>query len=464
MWGRKAKQIAELTDEVAVANASTLQLRDMLRGTMGTSHNGKRDTYDIYGYPERYYFDLGYRAIRREGMANRIAAGVPTSCWRNGFNIVDNLDDANPLLEDEVAALDMKQLFSRFERADVLNRIGRFSALLVGVPDGLELREPVGKVRGKGFESIYFRPFAYDGIQVSKYDTDETSERYGLPELYQLQIIGRGDTEKTQQPATVIAHHSRVIHMAESLLDSDIEGIPALEPVYNRILDLDKVLGGSAEAYFRNARTRVAYEIDKDFAPQLIADQSALDKFNEGVRKFTNEWQDHTVATGATVKAITTQHSSPEYTVKALLWEISGYTGIPMRILTGEGAGQLAGSEDRLTYNALVNDRQSHTCAQWVRSLFGILEVAGMVKLPDTYEIHWPLDPPLNAIDEAGIALTQSQTLKNLTEAASTAGGDGIELESALDHFGMSEIDVEEADDLDPAELGMVPPEPGNGE
>jgi len=70
----------------------------------------------------------------------------------------------------------------------------------------------------------------------------------------------------------------------------------------------------------------------------------------------------------------------------------------------------------------------------------------------------------LNAIDEAGIALTQSQTLKNLTEAASTAGGDGIELESALDHFGMSEIDVEEADDLDPAELGMVPPEPGNGE
>jgi hypothetical protein len=64
-----------------------------------------------------------------------------------------------------------------------------------------------------------------------------------------------------------------------------------------------------------------------------------------------------------------------------------------------------------------------------------------------------------------------------LTEAASTAGGDGIELESALDHFGMSEIEVEEADDLDPAELGMVPgeppepdmvpgepPEPGDGE
>ena len=441
--------INKLKEQVQLANATTLHLRDVILNGLGKSHNGERSTYEVYGYPERYYFRLGYDAIRREGIASRITTGVARSCWRNGFELVNNLDEKEPLLEGEIKELNRMGLFNTLERADVLNRIGAFSVLLVGIPDGQELDQPLGTVTGDGFKSIYFRPFAYDGVTVSSYNTDEMSPRFGMPEYYQLQVMGRGDTQKTTVLKSVIAHYSRVIHMAENLLDSSIEGVPALEPVYNRILDLDKVLGGSAEAYFRNARGKMAFEIDPAFSSDLMNNPAAKEQFDDAAKRFTNGWQDQIVAVGSKVNSVATAHQSPEHTIAGIMREISGYTGIPMRTLTGEGAGQLAGAEDRLAYNGLINDRQSHTCSAWVYSLLEMLEASGMMTLPEEFDLYWPLDEALNAIDEAAIANQRASTLKLLTEAASTAAGDGVNLESALENFGLQDIEVEEYEEPD---------------
>ena len=434
------------------ALAQTLLYRDMANMSGGESFDGKRNLYDVYGYPEKYIFNLGYNKIRREGVASRVVIGVANSCWRNGFQVMEGShsepEESKEILQEEISQLNKKQLFSVFERADILCRIGSFSVLFVGVPDGLPLTEPVGRVRGDALKSIYFRAYAYDGINVAKYDTDETSERFGMPELYQLQVMGRGDTDKTQNTQSIVVHYSRVVHLAESLLDSPIEGIPALEPIYNRIVDIDKATGGSSEAYFRNARGKIGFEIDPEFSTELIDNPDAKASFDTAAKAFTNDWQDQVVAVGAKLSSITTPHADPLNTVKVALWAISGNTGIPIRVLTGEGSGQLAGSEDRLTYNALVSDRQDHVCSVWANHLLEILAATGVITLPDNYYIAYPLTEPLTEIDEAELANKRADTLTKLTTASSSMGGDSINLESALTYFGLDDIKVDEMEEL----------------
>lgn len=438
--------------QLANANATTLHFRDIMANMLGVSHEGKRSLYDVYGYPKRYSFINGYDAISREGIANRVVQGVAASCWRNGFAIKEGTPDdetAEIVLADEINLLNKKLIFSMFERADILNRIGRFSVLFVGVPDGLDLDQPIGKVQGDALKSIYFRAYAYDGIEISEYNTDENNERFGMPELYQLSVESRGQNDKEVKTKALVVHYTRVVHLAENLLDSNIEGIPAIQPIYNRILDIDKATGGAAEAYFRNSRGKIAFEIDPEFSTQIIDNPEAKAAFDEAGKAFTNDWQDQITAVGANVKSIVTPHADPASTVKTALWAISGYTGIPIRVLTGEGGGQLAGSEDRLAYNGLVSDRQDHTCSQWVIDLLEILESAGMITLPEQYFIEYPLDEPLTEFDKAELANKRADTLTKLTAAASSMGGDSINLKSALAAFNLDDIDVDEADDLD---------------
>ncbi len=449
---RIKKQINQLRQAV---NQQTLHFRDLIAGYRSSERRG-RGLYEVYGYPERYSYRLGYDAVTRGGMAQRIATGIPKSCWRNGFWLTEpNPDGGEPekILTDELQMLRELDLFKRMERADVLNRIGNFSILLVGVPDGLPLSEPLGPVRGNGFNSLYFRPFSYDGTTVSQYDTDPTSLRYGMPQLYQLQVKSYGRDEKSSQPQPQIAHYSRIVHMVETQLDNDVEGIPVLSAIYNRLQDLDKVLGGSAEAYFRNARNKLAFEVAPEFSSDILNNETARQQFDEATKQFTDDWKDNITIAGAKVHSLDTPHDSPLDTARAILWEISGYTGEPIRVLIGEGSGQLAGSEDRLTRNAIVNDRQSQICDPWVRRVMSILDESGMIDLPDEYGIEWPMDDPLNAIDEAKVQNTQAQTLKTLTDAASTIGGDSIDLDSALDYFGLGEIDTDdelsETDEID---------------
>ena len=420
-------------------------VRDNFRQAMlGISHNGKRDINEIYGYPANLSGEDGFRLMydmaKREGIANKLTFGTARTCWRSGFEVFDGQDeDANEVLEDEISKLTKKLLINKLERADILNRIGQFSVLFVGIPDGRESCDPVGPVSGDGFKSIYFKPFAYDGIQINKLEDDPKNPRFGLPLLYQVQKMNRGDIEKDTELSAMIVHHSRIIHMNEGALDSDVEGMAYLEPIFNRITDINKAIGGSSEYYFRNAKGKIVFEVDKDFASSSL-DQTNKDKMDEGAKKFTNDGQDHIFAAGAKAYSINTPHASPVDTVKVALWEIAGYSGYPIRVLTGEGSGQLAGSEDQLALNAIISDRQETVCTNWVIALFEILAMASMVEWKDTYDVRFPKQEAVTEMQQVEINHKKADTLLKAANAKSQVGGDEIDFRSALDELGLKEI------------------------
>ena len=60
-------------------------------------------------------------------------------------------------------------------------------------------------------------------------------------------------------------HASRVLHVAEDCLDDDVYGIPRLKPVFDRLDDLLKVVGGSAEFFLRGASRLIGLEGRDDY-------------------------------------------------------------------------------------------------------------------------------------------------------------------------------------------------------
>lgn len=447
----------------------TASFANRIGNMLGISKNGERDIYDIYGYPKTLSgeqgFTLMFQYASRQGVANRVTYGIAHSCWRDGFTILeDSDDDDSERLQDELQLLKDAEFVQKLERSDILNRIGRFSLLYVGVPDGMEPSDPLGKASPNRLKDLYFQPFAYDSVEPVQFENDITNPRYGLPTLYQLsRSQRRGDDKDYSSIKSFTAHWSRCILMAENRLDSDIEGVSALEPVFNRILDLDKATGGASEAYFRNARRVTGYEVDKDFAAQLLSDPAAKEAFDEGVQKFTNGWQDHTIASGAKMHTLTAPHYSPLDTVKTALWEVSSATGIPIRVLTGEGAGVMAGAEDQIAYNNLIGDRQRIFCAAQVRAVLRLLDKAGMIKFDPLWSVAFPQQQASTEMQQAKIDAEKGTTLQKIMQAASTPAGQSLDVESALQSLNLEDIEVEDIDlgvEPEPVEPGALAQEP----
>lgn len=454
MFNRKRIKELEEQNELLRNQQTTLLQRDLSGNDLGISHGGKRDVYDIYGYPQKPQFRELYKYSRREGIANRVVFGMPKSCWRDGFYLCTENSEGEEtvILEDELQTLNRNAdgvdgMTRVLERGDALGRIGRFAAVYIGIPDGLDPREPVQTVMSQAaIDSVYFRPFAYDGIEVFQYDMNLMSRRYGLPELYQVRVVGRGDNDKDQATETMVVHYTRVIHIAECLYDSNIEGIPALEPVYNDCLNIDKTLGGSAEAYFRNARGKTAFEIDKDFAASLIENGEAKAQFDEAAKRFTNNWQDQIMMLGAKATTLNTPHASPMDTFKASLMRVQGQTGIPARILTGEGGGQYTGNQDKLAYDVLKDDRQNSFCAGMVQQALEKLAAANVIQLPDDYLIKWNKQDATTEQEAADIGVKRSQSINTLMMAKSSIAGDALDMRSALDACYLQDVAVDDVD------------------
>ena len=414
------KKISKLNQLVeGLTNSVSTLSRRFSRSLFGVSHDGLRDINTVYGYNIDPDFADFYNAFRFQDIAAAVIKKPARSCWRETPALKVGEDK---IFEDELIVLDKLRIFDMLERADILNRIGRFSVLFVGVPDGLDPKDPLGRSNERSLENLYFTPYAEDGITISKWENDPLSNRFGLPLQYTLQIMDRGDKRTTVQTLSRNVHWTRIVHLAEGALDSDVEGLSALSEVLNRLVDLNKTMGGSSEAYFRNARGKYAFKTDPEFKSTISPEDKAA--LIEEVNAFTNNWQDIIRLSGIDAKVLNTPHASPEWTVKVSMQAIAGATGIPIRILTGEGAGQLAGNEDKLSYNQLITDRQNQLCSGWLLRTLQILAEANMIKpVPANAVVDWPVTEALNEKEKSEIRQNNADALNKASAALSPLGG-----------------------------------------
>jgi hypothetical protein len=128
--------------------------------------------------------------------------------------------------------------------ADLASGIGRFAILLLGLADGQSLDTPLekGSLSSRGVDGslLYLNVFDEGNTAIKETEGDANSPRFTRPTVY---------TVKYEDGTTQDVHWTRVIHITEGFASSHYSyGTPRLQAVYNRMLDIEKIMAASGDA------------------------------------------------------------------------------------------------------------------------------------------------------------------------------------------------------------------------
>lgn len=392
------------------AAASALVERMHFADRAGLSFEGddgvfRRDLYAALGYKKTLTID-DYRArYERGGIAERIVEAYPRACWTGGADLVEDPDPGVETPFEEAA----RDLFERVDgwamllRATILAGLGRYGALLIGA-DG-EPSEELPRMSGPD-DVLYLRPLPEDRAKILKFVDDPTNPRHGLPETYQVTV---GETKGR------VVHWTRIVHLADGLLENEVYGKPRLRAVWNYLDDLTKCVGGGSEATWRRARPTTLFDLD----PEMELAPGEEEKLAAQIEEIVHGFKEFARTRGIKPHSLTQSVPGFGPNAESVLQLISGTTGIPKRILTGSERGEQASTQDRDNWNDRVSEYRLESGEPAARSLVNRLIEFGALPAPSEYTLVWPANDELSEGEKAEVV----GLLADANKAQSEAGG-----------------------------------------
>ncbi len=402
--------------ELAVNTVISRQRQRALGGASSVYFNEQRRIYDITGYPVSIDFKQYQDRYKRQDIARRIVNAKPDETWRKLPRILDGRtkDDARDDTEfchawekiSDFASLDRdllsdsRSFWHYFREADRMAALAGYSVLVLGVANGT-LDQPLNTAPGKGL--AYLSVYCGEDVKIDDADvvTDHSNKRFGLPEYYRIDFNdGRGHQR---------VHYSRIVHVSET---DDLFGTPELEDVYNRLVDIEKVLAASGEAAWRMAirkiiiSSRDGYRMAENTVP-------ATD-----IKELLHDLRDVVGLDGMDVTVIDGQIVDPTNLVSINLDIIAGTKGVPKRILLGSERGELASSQDETNwYNRIDERRQNFAEPVILRPFIYRLIHAKILPMPTSGSVYieWPSLYEMDDREQAEIAKIYSEVFGNLS-------------------------------------------------
>lgn len=422
----------------------TVSTRMKYAETLGQSYGGDRDLYQALGYKRELTYKDYYQKFKRGDIAKVIISKPANAVWGNppvlseeDREVVDT--DENSLKNQWLSVVKRYNLYPQLMRLDRLLGLGRFAVLLFGFDDTTNFSTPLSE---EDSDLLYVQPYGEDSVSILRSVVDVADPRYGMPLTYNLQIPNPNTNTKN---SSIQVHHSRVLHVLEDPLENPIYGTPRLEAMYNRLEDLQKLLGGSAEMFWRGARPGYVAKADPDAGfGKMDADamQDQFDEFEHNLRRWLT-------VQGVSIDSLAPQVHSPKDHIDAQIMMISIVTGIPKRILTGSERGELASTQDEKIWNALIKDRMlTFAEPQILRPLIDKLIDCGVLKTDkEDYILTWPKMSAMGEKEKAEVTKTRSQAIK---EYLSTPGADMLVPPEIWlrDEFGYNEDQIKQIKDI----------------
>jgi hypothetical protein len=403
------------------ASESDAVTRKLIARRAGLSFDRQRDYYGVLGYERTPLAEDYYVKYLRNDIARTIVDKPAKASWKERPHIIDDENeggDDEDVTDFERAVsrlFDEHRLLHYLERADKATGIGEYGLLLLGLRDGedVDLDE---KAEPDDYDSLldtedasenddlaYLATFTQASVTNINIERDPTKPRYGLPEKYQIQFES-GDTRTTKT-----VHHSRVIHIAENLLENEVFGRPRLEPVLNRLEDLEKVLGGSAEMFWRGADRKLQMNYTGDGKPR------DSDTLQTRAEELTHGLRNVLPTSNVDINEIGGEDVDPSGIVKQELKHIAGAVGIPLRMLTGSERGELASTQDRATFYEGIAQRREQFCEPKIlRPTLDKLIRYGILPKPEggTYTVEWTPLFELNELERAELMSQKAKAIK----------------------------------------------------
>lgn len=274
---------------------------------------------------------------------------------------------------------------------------------------------------------LFVRVFPQSLVHITQFETNPNSPRYQQPVMYSITFNdpkdsqgGIGFTTTTRR-----VHWTRVVHVADNPISNEWLGKPRMEPVLNRLMDLQKLYGGSAEMYWKGAFFGLSFETHPQLGGEVEIDKAAL---KDTMEEFFNGLQRGVATRGMTANVLAPAVVDPTPQIMVQVEAICIQLAIPKRIFMGSERGELASTQDDEAWNDRLRLRQkSHISPRVIAPVIDRLITLGILPIPEEYCIEWPDISSQTRAEKAGVAVQQ------VTALSQYIAGNGESLITPLD-------------------------------
>ena len=410
------------TDQALALNAfsamvaQTFSRLSLARDLQPMAYRGARDYNTVLGYPDTISIEQYWAMYRRGSIASTIVDLPAEDTWKRPPAVSENDHHDTTFVQAWNGLVKRRRVWSLLARADKLSGIGQYGAILIGVRDGKPMAEPLKPGSLSSFKDIlYYRPLSELRAEISTFDERIASRRFGKPETYRLRL--RDSQDGRDIGGSQLVHWSRVIHLADGKLDSEVFGTPRLRKIFNVAMDLIfKIVGCTAETFWLSARKGLIIRPQKDYDLD-VNDAAAMRAIQNEVEKYVHDTARILRMTGMEAQEIGSMEvPDPTGAFTNSIGLIAAATKIPQRKLLGTAGGDLsAAQEDTRQWFGVVSDRQvQYAEPEVLRAFIDWHIAAGVLPKPSAgYDIgqlgddgqrHWPSLFELTDVEEADIS------------------------------------------------------------
>lgn len=360
--------------------------------------DAKHNHYRDFGYPSELDFSQFYAMYRRNGLA---AAGINKTAmktWQDSPQIWETDDSGETKLEGDIRQwLQDLRFWQNIAEVDRRSMVGGYSGLVIRYADNKLFQEPVDTVPGGMAGVVEVIPAWAGQLTVAQWDTDERSETYGQPLMFNFNEAAIGDSQGKNRAFTL---HPDRVHIWSR--DGTTYDRSALEPGYNSLLDLEKISGAGGEGFWKNAKSAPVLEIDADAQIEQMArsmgvsPEEVADKMDEQVGDWNKGFDQLLMLQGMTAKTLSVTLPSPEHFFNVSLQVFAASLPMPQKILVGNQTGERASTEDAAEWAQINMARRNMTCLPNIMGLVDKFEAANVLPERD-WHYEW------SDLTEAGI-------------------------------------------------------------
>lgn len=344
---------------------------------------------------------------------------VATDIWDNWFRVLDIADkdseELNNLLQPALQKLKADQQLPRLSRFE--RRYGTSLLLLSYTGFDNSWETPLFELDAAGnpprtlpadVKLLQITPFQWTSVEVAAVDEDAGSLRYGLPELYRINMgstgTGSGSNATTQQTITV--HWTRTIHDAVRLDEHPYLGVSAVDILF------DDAVG------YRNSKWAQYKTLFRYGSGFPVIQTQGTSKENEdwvtggGVNDMLNVqgYFVHGEGESITFKGVEGVALNPTPYNDMAFTNFATATRIAQDTLKGVSAGRVTGSEvNERQYFRFISLQQNET-EFVIRELIDRLIQTGQVPFEGEYVVDWFSAFEVNPQDQAAMDFMSART------------------------------------------------------
>ena len=397
-------QLQLAVNHALAVNQSLSRQRLAYGGMPNLSGNTKRDRiYEEFGYPKELNFSHFYNMYERNAIASASVDRLIDGCWEDYPEVFegDKQKDAEGVTQwDKTIAKILKKWFPVIKEADKRGVIGSYSAILIQVRDSKDWHDPIDSnalKHAKESGLVRFIPVWEAQLDVSDWETDINSEDYGYPKMYRYISLPVG--KATNAPAREIkVHPDRVIILCERAVDGLLtNGYSMLKKGYNDALDLEKVSGGAAEGFLKNASRQLNFNFSKEVDLSDIAklynveiDQLA-NAMDEQVKKLNQSTDSSVIMQDGNVSVLSVAPADPSSSFNTSLSKFASSIPIPVKVLIGQITGERASTEDNKDWAKTRMSQRNGFLTSVIESLIERLWRIGIINPPkgEVITVSW---------------------------------------------------------------------------